>query len=91
MLIDDDEHTYEYVMRMAQGVFGRSQQDAWLIAVAVDVVGRAVLLTTHREHAELKREQAISCGRDPLVASCAGPMTIVLEPVDEAGDGESRE
>ena len=82
VLVDDDEHTYEYVMTLAQELFGHTFEGAFEIAKTVDTQGRAVLKTTHRELAELKREQAIGFGRDLMVAGSTGPMRVVLEPAE---------
>lgn len=88
VLLDDDHHSYEYVIRMVQSLFGRTAQEALEAARKVDSDGRVVLLTTHREHAELKREQVHGFGADPLIASCVGAMSAVLEPADLDGDGD---
>ena len=88
VLIDDDEHSYEYVIIMMMKLFRMEPERAFKIAQAVDAAGRAVCVTTHREHAELKREQVLGFGADPLIASCAGPMTCVLEPAQFDGDDE---
>lgn len=97
VLLDDQDHTYEYVIRMMQQLFGHSQEKAYSIAKRVDNDGRAVCLTTHREHAELKRDQIHAFGRDPLIAASAGPMSAVIEPADfdcddddADGDGDGR-
>ena len=82
VLLDDDSHTYDYVVRMLQELFGKNREVAYNIAVRVDKDGRAILMTTHREHAELKREQVNAFGRDPLMATSRGPMSAVLEPAE---------
>lgn len=82
VLLDDDSHTYDYVVRMLQELFGKNREVAYNIAVRVDKDGRAILMTTHREHAELKREQVNAFGRDPLMAASRGPMSAVLEPAE---------
>lgn len=87
VLLDDDHHTYEYVMRMVTMLFGVSVPRAFEIAQAVDGQGRAVCLTTHKELAELKVEQIHSFGPDPMMVESAGSMSAVLEPA-EAGSGD---
>jgi ATP-dependent Clp protease adaptor protein ClpS len=87
VLLDDDEHTYDYVITLAQELFGRTLEEAYVIARTVDTEGRAILTTTHRELAELKREQAIAFGRDVLLASSTGPMRVVIEPAETDADG----
>ena len=86
VLLDDDEHSYEYVIMIAQELFAHPLERAYQIAKAVDTEGRAVLKTTHRELAELKREQVIGFGRDLLVSSSTGPMRVVLEPAECESD-----
>ncbi|TVQ30435.1 MAG: ATP-dependent Clp protease adaptor ClpS [Phycisphaeraceae bacterium] len=94
VLLDDDHHTYEYVMRMMQKLFRHPLERAFKIAQTVDSQGRAVCLVTHKEHAELKRDQIHAFGPDPLMAGCKGAMSAVIEPVwgdddddDEPGGG----
>jgi ATP-dependent Clp protease adaptor protein ClpS len=83
VLLDDEEHTYEYVTRMMQELFGYSPEAAHKIAETVDEEGRAVCLTTHKEHAELKRDQILGYGRDKLIASCKGSMSAIIEPAPQ--------
>jgi ATP-dependent Clp protease adaptor protein ClpS len=82
VLLDDDDHTYEYVIRMLNSVFAMPIEKAFKAAEMVDAQGRVILLTTHKEHAELKRDQVHGFGRDVLISSCAGSMTAVLEPAE---------
>lgn len=86
VLLDDQDHTYDYVIRMMQELFGHAKGRADQIAYTVDRQGRAVCATTHKEHAELKREQILSFGRDPLVAQSKGPMGAVIEPAELDAD-----
>lgn len=91
VLLDDDDHTYEYVIRLSQQLFNHSTERAFSIACTVDQHGRAVLFTGHRELAELKREQVHAFGKDPLIAHCSGAMSAVIEPAfsDDADDSSS--
>ena len=88
VLLDDDDHSYEYVMAMVQELFRQPLEKAFLIAHTVDSRGRAVCLTTHKEHAELKRDQILAFGKDPMIAACAGSMSALIEPAD-FGDDDS--
>ena len=90
VLINDEDHTYEYVIRMVQQLFGHSPERAFKIAKTVDTDGRAVCLTTHKEHAELKQEQVTAFGRDVLMAECLGSMTAIIEPAEFDGDQGER-
>lgn len=80
ILLDDNDHTYEYVIRMLASVFAFPLERGFLLACEVDTAGRAILLTTTREHAELKQEQVHSFGADPLIPRSKGSMSCVLEP-----------
>ena len=80
VLLDDDEHTYEYVVRMLCTLFSYSVREAFAMAREVDTTGRVVVATTHRERAELKCAQIVSFGPDPLVATSLGSMRACIEP-----------
>jgi len=80
VLLDDDDHTYDYVIRMMGRVFGHPLERAYKIACAVDAQGRAICFTTHKELAELKAEQIAAFGADPLMARSAGAMSAIIEP-----------
>lgn len=81
VLLDDDDHTYDYVLRMLTQLFGHSLERAFQMAQEVDLTGRVIVLTTTREHAELKRDQILAFGPDPLLERCAGSMSATIEPV----------
>jgi ATP-dependent Clp protease adaptor protein ClpS len=80
ILLDDDDHTYEYVVEMLRSVFGFSVERAYLHACEVDSSKRTILITTSREHAELKQEQVHAYGPDPRIPRCSGSMTAIIEP-----------
>ena len=80
VLLDDDEHTYDYVVRMIVTLFAYSVREAFAMAREVDTTGRVVVATTHRERAELKCEQIAGFGPDPLIDYSRGPMRACIEP-----------
>ncbi len=80
VLLNDDDHSYDYVIVMLYAVFGFQPEKGVMHAKEVDSVGRTILITTSREHAELKQEQCHNFGPDPLVPRCKGPMTVIIEP-----------
>jgi ATP-dependent Clp protease adaptor protein ClpS len=82
ILLDDDDHTYDYVVMMLRRVFGHPEPRGYQLARQVDSQGRAIVMTTHRELAELKRDQVLAFGADPRIASCAGSMKAVIEPAE---------
>lgn len=79
VLWDDDDHTYEYVIVMLLELFGHPVEKGMLMAEEVDTTGRVIVLTTTKEHAELKRDQIHAYGRDRQIAGCQGSMWATLE------------
>jgi ATP-dependent Clp protease adaptor protein ClpS len=86
VLLNDDDHTYQYVIHMLGVLFGHQPEKAYLMAKEVDTSGRVIVDTTTKERAELKRDQIHAFGPDPLLARCKGSMSSVIEPA-EGGDG----
>ena len=80
ILWDDDDHSYEYVVLMMRQLFAHNFEKGFQIAKTVDTSGRAICLTTTREHAELKRDQIHAFGRDHLIDRCKGSMSASIEP-----------
>jgi ATP-dependent Clp protease adaptor protein ClpS len=79
VLINDQDHSYNYVTTMLRDLFKLSAAKAVEVAAAVDRHGRAVCGTSHKEHAEFKREQILAYGRDTLVDRSSGSMVAVIE------------
>jgi ATP-dependent Clp protease adaptor protein ClpS len=82
VLWNDEEHTYEYVIAMLMQLFGYPQEKGFLMAVEVDTRGRVIVLTTTKEHAELKRDQIHAYGKDDLIDGCKGSMTATIEAAE---------
>jgi len=80
ILWDDNDHSYEYVIHMMRKLFGHPLEKGLQIAKEVDSGGRAICLTTTKEHAELKRDQIHAFGKDSLIARCVGSMWSTIEP-----------
>src|SRR5438876_4952537 len=75
ILLNDDDHSYEYVILMLQKLFAYPPEKGYLMAREVDTSGRVIVLTTTLEHAELKRDQIHAYGPDPLIPRCKGSMS----------------
>ena len=82
LLLDDQDHTHEYVVEMLRSLFGYPAERGYRIAEEVDRRKKAVVFTCHRELAELKRDQIHSYGCDVRVATSAGSMSAVVVPAD---------
>ena len=84
VLLDDDEHTYDYVIEMLMKIFCHSPEAAFRHAVEVDSDGRTIVLTCEREQAEFGRDQIHAYGADPRMPISKGSMSAVIEPAGSA-------
>lgn len=80
VLLDDDEHTYDYVIEMLQKLFLLSQTDAFRHAVEVDTTGRTVVITCELPQAEFGRDQIHAYGADWRMPKSRGSMSAIIEP-----------
>jgi ATP-dependent Clp protease adaptor protein ClpS len=80
ILLDDDDHTFDYVIRMLKELFAHPEEKGFKMAEEVNRTGRVIVLTTSMEHAELKQEQIHAYGPDPLLERCKGSMSAIIEP-----------
>jgi ATP-dependent Clp protease adaptor protein ClpS len=83
VLLDDDEHSFDYVVRMLKAIFGHPLRRGLKMAMQVHMSGRVVVATTNLEQAELKRDQIHAFGPDPLIPRCKGSMTATVEPASD--------
>ena len=80
VLLDDDDHTYDYVVEMLQKIFCMSAVDAWRHAVEVDSTGRTAVITCELPAAEFARDQIHAYGADWRMERSQGSMSAVIEP-----------
>jgi ATP-dependent Clp protease adaptor protein ClpS len=80
ILVDDDDHSYDYVIEMLGRLFGHAPEMAYLLAEEVDNTGRVIVDTTTLERAELKRDQIHAYGTDWRLPRCKGSMRATIEP-----------
>ncbi|MCX7700198.1 MAG: ATP-dependent Clp protease adaptor ClpS [Gemmataceae bacterium] len=83
ILLNDDDHTFDYVIRMLKQLFGYPEEKGFLMALEVHETGRVIVCTTTLEHAELKRDQIHAFGPDPLLPRSKGSMSATIEPVED--------
>lgn len=83
VLLDDDEHTYDYVVEMLEKLFVFPEHLAFQHAVEVDTTGRTIVITCELPQAEFARDQIQSYGADPRMPKSKGSMSAILVP---AGD-----
>jgi ATP-dependent Clp protease adaptor protein ClpS len=78
VLLDDDEHTYDYVIEMLQKLFFMSVETALRHAIEVDSTGRTVVITCERAEADFARDQIQAFGADPRMPKSKGSMTALV-------------
>lgn len=83
ILLDDDEHTYEYVIEMLQKLFFVPIQLAFQHAVEVDTTGRTIVITCELLQAEFARDQIQTYGADPRMPKSKGSMSAIIVPAGE--------
>ena len=81
ILLNDEDHTYEYVVEMLGALFFMPPGVAFDHAVEVDTTGRTIVITCEREHAEFARDQIHAYGADPRMERSKGPMSAIVEQV----------
>ncbi len=82
VLLDDDEHTYEYVVEMLQKLFFLSVDAAFQHAVEVDTTGKTIVITCALPEAQFGRDQIQSYGADPRMPKSKGSMSAILVPAE---------
>jgi ATP-dependent Clp protease adaptor protein ClpS len=79
VLLDDDTHTYDYVIEMLARLFLYSEIEAYRHAEEVDRTGRTVVITCELPQAEFARDQIRGYGPDPRMEASAGSMSAIVE------------
>jgi len=80
IVLNDEEHTFEYVIELLTKLFSHSLLIAEKLTWQIHNSGRAIVLTTHKELAELKCEQVLEYGPDPRMSVSKGPLGCYIEP-----------
>ncbi len=82
VLLDDDDHSYEYVIEMLGAVFSYSRDKSFALACIVDTDGRVTLMTGEHDACEAKQGQIHAYGADPRISRCKGSMSAIIEEAD---------
>ncbi len=80
IIVNDEEHTFDYVIELLTALFAHPLDTAKALTWKIHNTGRAIVYTTHREKAELKREQVLGYGPDPRMSISKGPLECYIEP-----------
>ena len=80
IILNDDEHTYEYVIEMLQNVFNLSHSAAMARTIEADTTGSAIVGTYPLEEAESKRDRVHAYGPDWRMPHSRGSVAALVEP-----------
>ena len=80
VILNDEEHTFHYVIELLIKLFRHDLPKAKELTWRIHTSGRAIVYTTHKELAELKRDQVIAYGPDPRMDISKGPLRCYVEP-----------
>ena len=82
ILLDDNDHSYDYVIQMLGSVFGYGPEKSFALARIVDTEGRVIVFTGSHETALTHQQKIHNYGADPLIPRCKGSMSALVEPAD---------
>lgn len=82
IVLNDDEHTFEYVIQALSRICGHSREKAFLLALEIHQTGRTPVWIGTLELAELKRDQIKEFGPDDFAAKpVTFPLGVYVEPL----------
>ena len=82
VLLDDDQHTYAYVIEMLGKIFGYGREKSFALARIVDTAGRVVVETDSHERVTLDQGKIHGYGADPRIPTSKGSMSAIVEAAD---------
>lgn len=80
VLLNDEDHTYGYIIEMLGKLFLYSEAEAMRHAVQIDTTGRSIVMTCPKPEAEFARDQIHAYGKDRREPACKGSMSAIVEP-----------
>jgi ATP-dependent Clp protease adaptor protein ClpS len=80
IILNDEEHSYEYVIEMLQFVFRISSDAAIRHTIEADTTGSSIVLTCGLEEAEHKRDAVHAYGPDWRMPQSRGSVAALVEP-----------
>jgi ATP-dependent Clp protease adaptor protein ClpS len=80
IILNDDEHSFDYVIEMLQSIFNMAYATALAHTVEADSTGSSIVLTTNLEEAERKRDQVHAYGPDWRMPNSRGSVAALVEP-----------
>jgi ATP-dependent Clp protease adaptor protein ClpS len=80
IILNDEEHTFDYVIELLAKLFAHPLAASIELTWRIHLTGRAVVYTTHKEKAELKRDQVLAYGPDPRMSVSKTSLGCYIEP-----------
>jgi len=80
IILNDEEHTFEYVIEMLQAIFSMTYTKAFAHTMEAHSTGSSIVLTTSLEEAEQKRDQIHAYGPDWRMPNSHGSVAALVEP-----------
>jgi ATP-dependent Clp protease adaptor protein ClpS len=80
IILNDEEHTFDYVIEMLQAVFNLPYSAALERTMEAHTTGSSIVLTTTLEEAEQKRDQVHAYGPDWRMPNSRGSVAALVEP-----------
>ena len=81
IILNDDEHSFDYVIEMLQSVFGFPYTTALAHTMEADTTGSSIVWTCGLAEAEKKRDQIHAYGPDWRMPNSRGSVAALIEPV----------
>ena len=79
VLLDDDYHSYAYVIAMLGRIFGYAKEKAFALARIVDTEGRVIVETAGHEQVTRNQDKIHGYGADPRIPASQGSMSALVE------------
>ena len=80
IILNDDEHTFDYVIEMLQAIFSFSYATALAHTMEADTTGSSIVRTCGLAEAEKKRDQIHAYGPDWRMPNSRGSVAALIEP-----------
>lgn len=82
IMLNDEEHSFDYVIEMLQAIFGFAFPTAMAHTMEAHTTGSSILITCGLTEAEQKRDKIHAYGPDWRMPNSRGSVTALVEPAD---------
>lgn len=78
VILNDDTHTFEYVIALLHDLFGVPRDDGYGMTETIDYRGERVVFTGTWKEVMQKRDEVIAYGPDPRLPNSTGPLGVQI-------------